>query len=345
MTMTRLGSRTAALAFALAATTPALAQTVLSPPLGVVSGRLPRGETGLALPLTTEDVFVGVAESNTGSSLTFPAAAGDLAALLAGEGRYYVEVVAGPRAGERFDVDAAATTGSTLALALGTGSFSTLPVLADGALTGARCAVRPHLTPARLQALLTPGLAGRDNPLLADGIALLEGGQLALYYLRADGATWRRLGGGAADFRHKVLPPDGSFVVSVRSGPQSWAQPGRVRLNAFRKNLVPGLQSFASGFPVDLSPAQLRAFSDPAAPPATRWTGNNVFLLADQIELLLRPGRPLDIFFLRGDGTTWRALGSPADVAHQPIVGATGMTALRRIKPDPAYSVPPPFEP
>jgi hypothetical protein len=329
----------------LAGAASALAQTVLSPPLGVVSGRLSRGETGLALPMIAEDVFVGIVESNTAGALTFPAGAGDLAALVAGEGRYYVEVVAGPLAGERFDVDAAATAGSTLALSLGPSSASTLPALAEGAAVGARCAVRPHLTLARLQGLVSPGLAGRDNPLLADGVVVLEGGELSAYYLRADGATWRRLAGGTAVFRHKVLPPDGSFVMSVKSAAQSWAQPGRVRTNAFRKNLVRGFQSFATGFPVDLSPAQARAFADPAAPPATRWTGNNVFLLADQIELLFRPGRPLDVFFLRGDGRTWRTIGSPADVADQPLLGATGMIALRRIKPDPAYAVPRPFEP
>ena len=103
--------------------------------------------------------------------------------------------------------------------------------------------------------------------------------------------------------------------------------------------------ALASGFPVDLSPAQARAFVDAAAPAATRWNGSNAALLADQIELLFRPGRPLDVFYLRGDGVTWRALAGSGNVAAEPLLGATGMVLVLRKNADPGYVVPVPFAP
>jgi hypothetical protein len=191
--------------------------------------------------------------------------------------------------------------------------------------------------------MLTPSLVGRDNPALADAVHVLEDGAFQRYFLRADGVTWRR-SGGSADFRHKALPPDASFLVEAKSAAQTWLHAGNVRTNAFRKNLTTGFQSFAAGYPLDLSPAQIGALVDPAAPPETRWTGNNVFLFADQFQVILGDP-PYQLFFLRGDGVTWRSLTSPASVTDLPILGATRMIVLRRVRQDPAYRVPVPFAP
>ena len=333
----------------LAATLPASptseAATVLSAPVGVLSGNAPRGESGFAAPLIAEDAFVGTVESNTASAVTF-AHASDVGALLTPGAPYYLEVLTGALQGERFDVDVAATIAGegAVELKLGPGSLSTRPALAGGALVGARGAIRPHLTLARLQSSFRPGLRGRDLFLLADGVWVFENGDLAFYFLRADGATWNRVGS-AGDYRGQVIAPDVSVLVEAKSAAQSWVQAGKVRTNPFRKNLAVGFQAFASGFPVDLSPAQVRAFVDPAAPTATRWNGSNAAVLADQIELLFRPGRPLDVFYLRGDGITWRALTGSANVAADPLIGATGMVLVRRKNADPGYLVPVPFAP
>jgi hypothetical protein len=68
-------------------------------------------------------------------------------------------------------------------------------------------------------------------------------------------------------------------------------------------------------------------------------------VFADQIEVLFRGARPLDVFYLRGDGVTWRALGGAANVAADPLIEATGMVLVRRKNADPGYLVPPPFGP
>ena len=170
---------------------------------------------------------MGTVETNTASAVTF-AHASDVGALLVPGAPYYLEVLTGALQGERFDVDVAATIAGegAVALKLGPGTLSTRPVLAGGALAGARGAIRPHLTLARLQSSFRPGLRGRDLFLLADGVWVFENGDLAFYFLRADGATWNRVGS-AGDYRGKVIAPDVSVLVETKSAAQSWIQTGQ----------------------------------------------------------------------------------------------------------------------
>jgi hypothetical protein len=305
------------------------------------------GESGLSLPLIDADLFAGLATANTGAAVSFAPAHGSLGALLVPGRRYFLEVATGPFAGERLDVDTEATIASgdaTVTLALGAASNSTLATLPEGALTGARCLLRAHVTLARLQEMLAPGLAGSDSFRRGDGVDVLEDGRMVRYSLAADGATWRR-SGSEEDFRDKVLPPDQSFVIEARLARQLWRHAGGVRTNAFRKNLVAGRQSFATGFPLALSPAQIGAFVDPAAPPGTAWTGRNVPALADQIQLALRNPGSDERFYLRRNGTTWRTVPDPTDVSDVAFLGPDRVIVVRRINPDPMYRIASPVAP
>jgi autotransporter-associated beta strand protein len=333
--------------FRLAATFPAPLAELRSRPVGVMTGGLRRGLAGLSVPLIQADLFVGKASSTTASRLEFPEGAGNLGALLTSGGMYYVELLGGPLEGERFDVDVDATIdagGATLVLAFGAGSLSTRSALPGTGIVGTRLVLRPHLTLDGLRSLLTPGLVGDDHFVLADAVQILEDGQFQRYSLRADGVTWSRLGSDE-DFRGKVLPPDASFLVESKRRDQVFLRAGNVRTSAFRKNLAPGFQAFATGFPIDLSPVQAHAFVDPAVPAAARWTGNNVFALADQIEVILGDPRPFELYYLRGDGSSWRTLTSTTNFATAPILGATSAIVVRRIKPDATYRIAPPFGP
>ena len=103
--------------------------TVTSPPVGVMSRTLDRGLSASPCRSSTRTCSWASPPSNAAASVAFPASDGDLGALLASGGRYYLEVVTGPLAGERLDVDTEATLASadsTLTLDLGAGSFSTL---------------------------------------------------------------------------------------------------------------------------------------------------------------------------------------------------------------------------
>jgi len=351
---------------------PAAAQTtVLSTPVGVLTETIQRGSSGLAFPLIGEDLFVGVATENTSGSIAFAASAGDLGSLLAADGRYYVEIVTGPLEGERLDLDTAATVaaaGPALVVDLGADTYSTLATVPDGALAGARCVVRPHVTLAHLPAMFSPALSGdRRHRHWSDSVHLLSPDGLECYYLGGDDASWysedARAGGVWArkhrawcvrkkikrpptDFRDMVIPPDVSIIVSVNGGARTWTHEGLVRTSAFRKNLVRGMQAFASGFPVDLSPVQIGAFVDATQPAGTRWTGSNIFPFADQIEVLFSGRKPLDLYFLRGDGSTWQALTRSwrEDFANQPILGHTDMILIRRRNADSSFVIPVPFE-
>jgi hypothetical protein len=323
------------------------AQTaVTSSPVGVVSAPLLKGQSSGALPLTLPDVVVGVVQANTGANVVLPPTAGSALALLDPARAYHVEVLTGTLEGERLDVDVPSTVaagGSTVVLSLGTGSRSTVPSLSAGALVGARCALRPHVTLADLPEMVVPALRGHDTPGLAEGVWLLEKEELRFYHLKGDQASWGSPGS-KADARGKVIPPDMSLLFDVRAAGKRFVHAGAVRVNDFRKNLSAGAQPFATGFPADLTPAQARAFADPGAPAAHRWTGSDTPAKADTFRLVLSDKSEVRVF-LAGDGTTWRTRQDPADLAHTPILGALGMVVVERRNPDPGYRIPPPFDP
>jgi hypothetical protein len=344
---------------------------VKSSPVGVLSEVHPRGRSGLAFPLISEDVFVGVISTNTDSALVFPDTDGNLGSLLKSDRRYFVEVLTGAFEGERFDIDTDATitaAGSTLVLDLGEDTFSTLPVLTVDALAGARCVVRPHLMLSDLPAMFTPGLRGDRHRERADSVMILDSRDLDEYYLGEDGESWYSKsdrGPGdwgrkqcqwsgrhgrphcePVDYRNLVIPPDVSVVIELNSGSKLWLQTGLVRTNAFRKNLERGAQAFATGFPVDLSPAGIAAFVDPTVPATNRWFGSNIWPFADQIEVLYSGRKPLSLYYLKGDGHTWQTLTQrrPQDFANEKILGDTDMIIIRRRNPDSSFVIPRPFE-
>lgn len=367
--------RPAALGFAVASiilAAPAPAQvTVLSGPVGVMSTTTPLHKSPAAHPLIAEDLFVGIASGNSGREIAFPAEEGNVGSALAGGGRYYVEIVTGPLEGERLEVDTAATiaaAGARIVLDIGGESFSTLLQLRAGALVDARCVIRPHLTLARLQALLSPGLEGRDRGRSGDAVWIQSAVGLERFQLAADGASWiesagngggkwagihnrwvardeRRAKARPGDFRHMVIPPDVGVMIDLMSGPKKWRHEGIVRTNAFRKNLVKGYQGFATGFPVWMSPVDVGAFVDAGEPGVWRWTGDNKFNKADQFQVLAIGAENFALYHLRGDGSAWARLdGNPkTDHAGEPILGPADMVVLWRFKPNPGFVIPVPF--
>jgi hypothetical protein len=331
--------------FRLTATLPlAGAETsVVSSPVGMLAAPLLTGHTGIAMPLTARDLFVGVVEAHGPADLAFAPAHGHLAELLDPDRAYYVEVQTGALAGERLDVDTAATleaSGSTLVLSLGAGSASTLASLPAGAFTGSRVALRPHVTLRDLGAMVDPPLHGHQSPGRADGVWLFENGDFRFYHLGGDQATWMRAGS-SVDFASKVIPPDVSVFLKARGWGKWFVHGGAVREHSFRKNLAAGLQAFATGFPVDLTPAQARAFVDTDTPPENGWTGSRAPAKADEIRVMVDPSLALRLY-LGEDGTTWRAFGIGPDLSGVRVLRALGMVVVERKNPDPAYRIPAP---
>ena len=320
--------------------------TISTGPYGVMSASLPEGARGLAFPLPAQNLVVARAAGNGANAISLTPDSGDIRPALAEAGACYVEVVSGELEGERFDVDLAATAGaggSVLALQLGAGTHGTLATLPDDALVGSRLVVRPHMTLARLQAIVSPGLVGSNSPGHADGVQLFDGTEWVRYHLRADNATWVRIGE-TADARNLVIAPDVSVILELKSGAKAWLHHGLVRTNAFRKNLVAGAQAFASGFPQDLTPAQVGGFVDQQASADTRWTGAEDYEEADSFERRAVAGSAAaHRYFLRADGVSWTRVNDATNLANQPVLAATGAFVLRRNNADSTYAVPVPF--
>ncbi len=324
-----------------AAVLPAYAETsVSSAPHGVMSANLPVGATGLSFPLLAS-VFEGRIAANTPAMITFEN--NGLAASLTAGVEYYLEIIDGPFEGERFDLNTAATRGSGKAkIETGALSHTTLKSLKKDQLIGARAVVRPHLTLGRLGEMFSPTLSGHLLLTLSDTVQIHgEGLGIETYFYRPDG-SWRlaHIGPRMDD---KVIPPDVSVVVLLRSGAKRWTHLGEVRTNAFRKNLSVGLQSFATGFPMDLSAVQIGAFVDPQTPVAWRWTGSDQAWKADTLSVFDNATALYHSYYLRGNGTSWFPEGGSIDVSATPFLPAQSAILLERKKSDPGYLIVRPY--
>lgn len=317
--------------------------TIGSAPAGVLSFDVPAGLSGMSHPLIPAELAAGSVAACGTSDLTFAPAVGAIGPLLTLGSAYYVEILSGPLAGERLDVDVSATIaagGGKVVLDLGASSASTLASL-DPSLVGAVAAVRAHVTLALIGHCFSPALSGSDDAAAADGVRIHGSNGFTLYYLRADGATWATAGS-AIDQRNTVIPPDVSIALDLRA-PRRFTQTGLVRVTPFRKNLRVGPQSFASGFPVDCTPAAMDARTDVAQPANLRWTGSNNAAEADGIDIFDVSANSFIRYHLRNDGSTWRRLARGDNLAAAPLLRVDALMILYRNQSNATYRVSPPF--
>lgn len=317
--------------------------TVAGSPLGVMADSLTPGNHALAFPLLSQELFVGLIAGNADNTVTF--ASGTAAAHLVADGQYYLEIATGPFEGERLDLDTAGTLaagGATVKVNLSATSSSTTPSLDANVLASARAVVRQHVTLQSLQAMFSPAFVGNNNSALADGVEIYRAGILYSFYLRSDGATWREAGK-TTDVRSMVIPPDSALIVQLRSGTKRWTHAGDVRTNVFRVNLPVGARIFATGFPLDLTPAGIGAFTDTGAPAAVRWVGNDNPALADNLRIYNPATNTFLTYYLAGDGVSWYLSGGGTNLANTPLLGATGMAVLTRTNAEPDYLIFRPF--
>jgi hypothetical protein len=321
--------------------------TSATSPQGVMLAELEGGWQGAAFPLFPQEVIVARVASRDGVIVRLAAVAPDWKALLDPAGAYYLEVLNGPWEGERIDVRVAPTLASAgpdeLIISPGLPSASTRAFWPAGTLQDVQVAIRRHTQLRDLGAALSPGLRGHDDPNLADLVQVWQRGTWRSYHLRGDGLTWVQVGRSWVE-NGLVIPPDESVLLSLRSGPQRWIHLGNVRTNSFRKNLRPGWQSFAFGFPSDLSPLQIGAWVDATVPVSRRWKGSDQPAAADRLQVWDNTLDQFRTFFLGSDGRSWFEVGgSGADLAAAPILPATGLILLWRTMADPEFLVLPPM--
>ena len=79
---------------------------------------------------------------------------------------------------------------------------------------------------------------------------------------------------------------------------------------------MPGLQLKAPAYPIEISPSGIGATA------ANSWSGNNSAAAADQIQVYNPITSAYDGYFLRGDGTTWRKVGTTTTVTSSNIASS-----------------------
>lgn len=293
-------------------------QVAATDPVGFVTASVNVGLNPLAVTLLNADLSRTTATGVTGSAVSLSGQTNVGSLLSAGE-PYYVEVYSGSLKGDRFDVDTAATIAAANGTVLldAASPNNTLAVGSIGAaLNNATVALRKHVTIEQLQSTASAPLVGNNNIALADQIQFFSNADNAYisYFLRGDGTTWRRAG--STQVANKIpIPPGTGIFVDKKTSPVSFVMTGAVRNNDFAQPWRAGLQLVAPGYPIDTTPARLGGTA------ANGWVGNNNNALADQIQVFDPQVGAYLAYFLRGDGTTWRRLGTTfavttSNVAH-----------------------------
>jgi len=293
--------------------------TVSTPIVGFQKVTVPVGLSTAGFPLLNADLIKGTASSVSGSSVTISGETNVGAKLTSGE-PYYIEIYSGALKGDRFDVNTASTitaANSTVVLDSSSGN-NTYPVASIAAqLDGVIIALRKHITIEQIQAMASSALVGNNTATSADQIQLYDNatGGYSSYFLRGDGVTWRKVGTVTTANKVIVAPGTGVFIAK-KTGSIDLIATGSVRQNDFANPFKVGLQLSAPAYPIDLSPAGI------GGTVSNGWTGNNTATSADQIQVYNTGSGGYDSYFLRGDGTTWRKVGTVTTVTSNSVVAA-----------------------
>ena len=183
------------------------------------------------MPLLKPALFNGRVSSVSGNELTLPVS------ITLTSGSYFLEVLDGTLAGQRFEIDATASSGSTLTLQ----STST-------ALTGSRIAIRPHHTLSDLLPtdLFTAGSTSNE----ADRALFFDTATNAFSTLWLSNTGWTN---GTLSMNARPFAPHEAAMVQVRGTEITRTFTGEVRSTDFTLPLAAGTQLIATGWPVDLA--------------------------------------------------------------------------------------------
>ena len=247
-----------------------------SAPVGWQQTSLNSGVQSFGLNLTGEALFIGSISAATATSVTLSEQAA-LAAAMDPAQHYYLEIISGPQAGHRLDLQSITTTGCYTAA---DSPNTTLAAPAVVALAGARVSLRAHRTlggvfdPARFQ--------GSVIPTSADQILFYAPTGYTTYWLYAPGGlrNWV-LSGGSLDSRNDtILPPGTGVMLQIASTtPQPLLITGCVRTTPFARPLQTGYNLFANPWPLDTTPARAGLLN------SSTFVTSTAFGSADQLQL------------------------------------------------------------
>lgn len=304
--------------------------TATTDPVGFQATPVAVGTTSLGNPLVNSNLTQAGATANTSSEITLNGVM-NVGSLLTAAQPYYIEVTAGPLEGERFDVDTAATiAAANSTVVLNSASPNNTATLSPNALVESSIALRKHVTIEQLQTFFSPALVGNNSAVSADQISLYNDGTLTSYFLRGDNVTWRQVG--TTTPANAVVVPSGTgFFVTKRGSASSFTSVGTVRMNDFAFPMPAGGTFRAPGFPVSYSPASLGGTTSDG------WTGSNSAAAADQLQIFNPGTGTFTSYFLRGDGVTWRQVGTTTTVTTDQLFADNNAFLVLRKTSDQNY--------
>jgi hypothetical protein len=240
------------------------------------------GQQTFSHALLNRPVYSGRAHLTSPNTLNLELANGqDIASALEAQSDYYVEVITGAAVGHRFEVDASASQGSTLALRLDAEASTTSQLPAD--LHGARIHLRAHHSLSSL--LPAASLTSAATASQADR---------ALFFDRSTNqfqVTWAQAGSPASwssdtgTANRRIVAPGEAFLLHLRQQSLNTVWTGWVRENDFRLKLQAGSQLIGPGYPVAHSPTTF-GFASPA------FTASSAPSEADRFRLWLGDSQP-----------------------------------------------------
>ncbi|WP_395742930.1 beta strand repeat-containing protein [Prosthecobacter sp.] len=220
------------------------------------------GSRTFSMPLLNAAFFTGRAVSASANEIMLPA----IVALPAGS--LYLEALDGPLAGQRFDIDSAASSGNTIVLQNTTQSYA--------GLVNAHVAIRLHHT---LAQLLPPAAFTAD-----DRVLFFDSAAGSYTTLTHDSSGWLS---DVLSMNARPVAAHEAALVQIRGAGTVLMFTGEVRLTNFVTPLVSGTQLVAPGWPVataapvtgltsGLSPEtadRFRLWDGDTTPEATSYTG------------------------------------------------------------------------
>ncbi|OYW76560.1 MAG: hypothetical protein B7Z37_08170 [Verrucomicrobia bacterium 12-59-8] len=281
-----------------------------SAPVGWQQVVLNSGTQSFGLNLTHDALFTGAVSSATTASIALSEQAA-LASSMDPAQHYYLEIISGPQAGHRLDLQS--ITAATCLVAADSPN-TTLTAAAVAGLSGARVCLRPHCT---LGTVFDPAsFQGSTTATSADQILFHTSSGYSIYWLYALGGTrhWVLSGATSASMNDTIIPPATGVMLQIaNANPAPLLSTGSVRTTSFASPLQTGYNLFANPWPLDTTPAQagltssalvastsfasadqMQLWNGDATPAATGYLGYWLFQM---------PGQPVPIWISTGDAT------------------------------------------
>ncbi|MFZ2280826.1 MAG: Ig-like domain-containing protein [Prosthecobacter sp.] len=292
--------------------------TTTSAPLGWQQTMLYSGTQTYGLNLNHEALFTGSVSSATANSVTLSEQASVASAMDPAQ-HYYLEIISGPQAGHRLDLQS--ITG-VACLVADDSLNTTLSASAVAGLSGARVILRSHRT---LGEVFNPTLfQGSSTAAGADQVLFHNSSDYITYWLYDLGGTrnWVLNGGTATSMNETLIPPGTGVMLQIASAsPSALLSTGSVRTTPFARPLQAGYNLFANPWPLDASPAQTRMTSFPflastllsASSQMQFWKGDGSAGVRGYLAswLLQMPGQPVPVWISMSSAATTSQNNAP----------------------------------